>query len=175
MWNQDQRANVTLLLSQSSELNMKAFILTSMITSMIRTHKSTCVLSATNRANRCASCTMDTIRIRSLSSRPFHCSKAVLLPASSGFLTANQKERRLLSGHEIVWKTAVQKRKLDECISVDHCVSELIKLINPYLDSLDLSVFCDKVCFLWRNLDVNRLNYNRTIKNCPVSSRYQTN
>jgi len=126
---------------------MKAFIITSMIISMIRTHKFTCVLSATNRANRCASCTMDTMKIRSLSSRPFHCSKAILLPASSGFLTANQKERRLSSGYEIVWKTTVQKRKLDECLSVDRCVSELIKLINPYLDSLDLSVFCDKVCF----------------------------
>ena len=146
-----------------------------MIISMIRTHKFTCVLSATNRANRCASCTMDTMRIWSLSSRPFHRSKAILLPASSSFLTANQKERRLLSGYEIVWKTAVQKRKLDECISVDHCVSESIKLINPYLDSLDLSVFCDKVCFLWRNLDVNCLNYNRTIKSWPISSWYQTN
>ena len=141
-----------------------------MIISMIRTHKFTCVLSATNRANRCASCSMDTMRIWSLSSPPFHCSKAILLPASSSFLTANQKERRLLSGYEIVWKTAVQKRKLDECISVDHCVSESIKLINPYLDSLDLSVFCDKVCFLWRNLDVNCLNYNRTIKSWPSAA-----
>ena len=50
------------------------------ITSMIRSHKFSWVLFATNSPNRRTSCTM---RIRSLCSRSCHWSKAILLPESS--------------------------------------------------------------------------------------------
>ena len=141
---------------------MKAFI----ITSMIRSHKFTYVLSATtNRAKPSFRLHNENTKFV-FSTFSQNLLLLILVPRASillvsivyrvsptltkriealgtrmpmAFLTANQRGRS-----EYTWKTTLRKRKLDDCISVDRCVSELSLLI---LTSIRLLIF---LC-LWQS------------------------